>query len=69
MCGILMRATVRWFSKIKGSPTTRAGWHGYASGFFRWRVDMELLEPHPLRRVDAPRLDSVAGKAALNRVI
>jgi hypothetical protein len=23
----------------------------------------------PLRRVDAPRLDSVAGKAALNRVI
>ena len=48
----------RLFAKIEGSPTTRAGWHRYASGFFRWCVDMELIERNPFRRVDAPRAES-----------
>lgn len=48
-------AAARWFSLIEGSPTTRAGWHRYASGFFAWSVDMEIIERNPFRRVDAPR--------------
>jgi len=48
----------RWFAKIEGSPTTRAGWHRYASGFFRWCVDMEIIERNPLRRVVAPAAES-----------
>ena len=48
----------RVFGKIKGAPTTRAGWHRYASGFFRWCVDMELLDRNPFRRVVAPEAES-----------
>jgi integrase len=51
-------AAARWFAKLQGSPTTRAGWHRYASGFFSWCVDMELVERNPFRRVDAPRAES-----------
>lgn len=51
----------KWFSSIKGSPTTRAGWHRYASGFFSWCVDMEISERNPLRRVAAPRAESRSG--------
>lgn len=48
----------RVFAKIEGAPTTRAGWHRYASGFFRWCVDMEVIERNPFRRVDAPAPES-----------
>jgi integrase len=52
-----MRAA-QWFAKVEGAPTTRAGWHRYASGFFGWCVDMEILERNPLRRVAAPKAES-----------
>ena len=52
-----MRAA-QWFAKVEGAPTTRAGWHRYASGFFGWCVDMELIERNPLRRVSAPKAES-----------
>ena len=48
----------RWFAKLEGSPTTRAGWHRYASGFFAWCVDMEVIERNPFRRVEVPRPES-----------
>lgn len=51
-------AAARWFSMIEGSPTTRAGWHRYASGFFAWCVDMEILERNPMRRVESPRAEA-----------
>lgn len=51
-------AAARWFAKIEGAPTTRAGWHRYASGFFAWCVDMDLIEKNPMRRVDAPRAEA-----------
>ena len=47
----------KWFDRIEGSPTTRAGWHRYASGFFAWCVDMELLDRNPLRKIRAPKAE------------
>jgi len=47
----------RWFDAIEGSPTTRAGWHRYASGFFAWCVDMELIDRNPLRRIKPPKAE------------
>ena len=48
----------KWFDSVEGSPTTRAGWHRYASGFFAWCVDMELIERNPLRRIRAPKAEA-----------
>jgi len=48
----------KWFDKIEGSPTTRAGWHRYASGFFAWCVDMELIDRNPLRRIKPPKAEA-----------
>jgi integrase len=48
----------KWFDGIEGSPTTRAGWHRYASGFFAWCVDMEILDRNPLRRIKAPKAEA-----------
>ena len=48
----------RWFDRVEGAPTTRAGWHRYASGFFRWCVDMEIISRNPLKRVVAPKAES-----------
>ena len=58
VAGVTPMAAARWFSTIEGSPTTRAGWHRYASGFFSWCVDMEIAERNPLRKVEAPRAES-----------
>ena len=70
VCGELLRtfsgsvtavtpmAAARWFAKIEGAPTTRAGWHRYASGFFRWCVDMEIIARNPLKRVESPKPES-----------
>ena len=48
----------KWFDSLEGSPTTRAGWHRYASGFFAWCVDMELLDRNPLRKIRPPRAEA-----------
>ena len=48
----------RWFEAIEGSPTTRAGWHRYASGFFAWCVDMELIDRNPLKRIKPPKAEA-----------
>lgn len=58
VAGVAPMAAARWFATIGGSPTTRAGWHRYASGFFAWCVDMEIIEKNPMRRVEAPRAES-----------
>jgi integrase len=51
---ILPLMASKWFASMKGSPTTRAGWHRYASGFFVWCVDMEIADRNPLKRVAHP---------------
>lgn len=48
----------KWFDSVVGSPTTRAGRHRYASGFFAWCVDMELLDRNPLRKIRPPRAEA-----------
>lgn len=48
----------KWFDSVEGSPTTRAGWHRYASGFFAWCCDMELIDRNPLRRIRAPKAEA-----------
>ena len=48
----------KWFDSVEGSPTTRAGWHRYASGFFAWCVDMELIDRNPLRRIKPPKAEA-----------
>jgi integrase len=47
----------KWFASVSGSPTTRAGWHRYASGFFRWCADMEVIPRNPLKSVKAPKAE------------
>lgn len=48
----------KWFDTVEGSPTTRAGWHRYASGFFAWCVDMELIDRNPLKKIKPPKAEA-----------
>lgn len=48
----------RWFASIPGSPTTLAGWHRYAGGFWRWLANMDLIPKNPFRAIPCPRAES-----------
>lgn len=48
----------KWFASLQGSPTTLAGWHRYAGGFWRWLHNMDLIEKNPFRAIPCPRAES-----------